>query len=270
MVFFITMCRLLSWLAWYEHRQQFSSSLSSAPDLSAVPRESLDSGRQWMVHPAACATMALWSVCAGQHSQGEDWCAVQRATCLGIKDEPSRPVIVEHLSTTAACQCHTWTADQATALTGYFVIDSHGKRRIHGFSFGRQASPRRQVCAQCGHQDSGSNAGHSPDRSAFCQAPSPTGGLAKKRIMLLKHVGARIDACRQALVRATKRQSEAQETLRLATVTLEKANTEVTTLAENLSQLEAAVALSEEGPNSSLAECTGDHAPMTSTWERKG
>ena len=64
--------------------------------------------------------------------------------------------------------------------------------------------------------------------------------LTKKRIML-KPVGARIDACRQAHVRATKRQQEAHETVRLATLTLEKANLEVSTLSDDLSQLEATV-----------------------------
>ena len=66
--------------------------------------------------------------------------------------------------------------------------------------------------------------------------------LAKKRIVLLKPVGARIDACRQALVRATKRQQEAQETMRLASATLEKANTEVSSLSSDLAELEATVA----------------------------
>ena len=145
MVFFITICRLLSWLAWYEHRQQFhSSSLSTSADLSAVSRESLDSGRQWMVDSGACATVALWCVCAGQHGQSQCSCAVQRATCLGVKDEP-RPVIVVHLSTTATCQCHAWDADQATALTGHFAIAMESDVSMDSLSDDKPAQEDRSV-----------------------------------------------------------------------------------------------------------------------------
>ena len=128
MVFFITTCRLLSWLAWYEHRQQLHSSfLSSATDLSAVSRENRDSGRQWMVDSDSCATVASWSVCQGQHSQCQSLRTVQCATCMGIDDEPSRPVIIEQLSTSTTCQSHAWDANQATALTSRLAFDIHGQ-----------------------------------------------------------------------------------------------------------------------------------------------
>ena len=79
--------------------------------------------------------------------------------------------------------------------------------------------------------------------------------------MLLKPVGPRIDACRQALARATKRQQEAQETMRVASVTLVTANTEVTILANDLSRL-ASESISQTRENSLQQLRTGMEAVL--------
>ena len=111
-VFFITICRLLSWLAWYEHRQFHSSSYDTA----------------------------------------------KAKVCAQSSSSTSPPP----LPTAPGKQTRQQIAQETSRLT---AMENDTP------SIGRQDGSRRQVCAQRAHQDSGSNAGYSPDLSAVCQAP---------------------------------------------------------------------------------------------------
>ena len=71
----------------------------------------------------------------------------------------------------------------------------------------------------------------------------------KKLITELRPVGARLDACREALQRASTRQAQLQETARLTHSALQASETEVQRLTLELSSLEAAVAKQEKSPN---------------------
>ena len=62
-----------------------------------------------------------------------------------------------------------------------------------------------------------------------------------KRILVLNSVAARIESCRQDLVRVSSRQHEARETKTLAHAALETAGAEVTSLSRNSLALEASV-----------------------------
>jgi len=71
----------------------------------------------------------------------------------------------------------------------------------------------------------------------------------KKRITELRPVVARLDACREALQRASTRQAQLQETARLTHSALQASKTEVQRFTLQLSSLEAAVAKQEKSPN---------------------
>ena len=151
MVFFITSCSLLSWFSWYEHRQLFHSSFfSSETDSQQFQGKvwTVDDNGWWIQTPAQpwrCGLSARVKttdakVCA-QCNARRAWASKTNPPAHSSSSRsPPQPLVKAALG---------MQTRQQTALTSHFAIDSHGIRRIHGISFERQASPRRQVCAQC-------------------------------------------------------------------------------------------------------------------------
>ena len=243
--------------------------------LSSFNEKSGHSGRQWTVDPGACSTVALWSLRKGQHGQSQGLCAVQCATCWASKtNPPAQPSSSSSLpSPPVKATPGMQTRQQLSQVTSRLTA-MESDVSMESLSDGKPAQEDRSVLSA--HiKTLESTLATLPITPQFAEhrvALEEEILLAKKRIMLLKPVGARIDECRQALGRAVKRQLEAQETLRLAAVTLEKANTEGTTLAEDLSQLEAAVASEpiSQSPENSLQQLRSGMEAVPTDMESAG
>ena len=88
-----------------------------------------------------------------------------------------------------------------------------------------------------------------PDTVAFERARkqlSDDVAEAKRKIIDLKPVGARMDACKEAIERATQRRMQARETLRLASEAVDSSEAEVARLGQELAGLEKAVAQEQD------------------------